>query len=217
MLSPNHRNYWFYVNSWGREKVNHLKQYREDSRHCFYAWQNRMRLLKLEKLRMPKQTRFRTFVLLLHPSIKPFDQGTSMEFKISWNQLRYALAQSENSGRSIASTVPSQSMSFGFPSADDLDSYHVKKLIFQSVCIRKPGRNFKHQGQPLHLFRREFFHWFHQETSGFFEIFSESGGEFILFVFSDTFHGPIDLPDHMIPVCDNISVGKAGFGYRSKV
>ena len=56
-----------------------------------------MRLLKLEKLRMPKQTRFRTFVLLLHPSMKPLDQGTSMEFKISWNQLRYALVQSENS------------------------------------------------------------------------------------------------------------------------
>ena len=38
-----------------------------------------------------------------------------------------------------------------------------------------------------------------------------------MFVFSDTFHGPIDLADYMIPVCDNVSVWKAGFGYRSKV
>lgn len=129
----------FYVNSWGREKVNHLKQCREDSRHCFHAWQNRMRLLKLEKLRMPKQTRFRTFVLLLHPSIKPLDQGTSMEFKISWNQLRYALAQSENSGRSIASTVPSQSMSFGFPSTDDLDRITSRNSFFSRYASASLG------------------------------------------------------------------------------
>ena len=139
MLSPNHRNYWFYVNSWGREKANHLKQCRGDSRHCFHVWQNRMRLLKLEKLRMPKQTRFRTFVLLLHPSIKPLDQGTSMEFKISWNQLRYALAQSENSGRSIASTVPSQSMSFGFPSADDLDRITSRNSFFSRYASASLG------------------------------------------------------------------------------
>lgn len=193
----------FYVNSWGREKANHLKQCRGDSRRCFHMWQNRMRLLKLEKLRIPKQTRFRTFVLLLHPSMKPLDQGTSMEFKISWNQLRYALAQSENSGRSIASTVPSQSMSFGFPSTDDLDRITSRNSFFSRYASASLGAISNI--------------WFHQKTSGFFEIFSESGGEFILFVFSDTFHGPIDLPDHMIPVCDNVSVGKADLGYRSKV
>lgn len=31
---------------------------------------------------MPKQTRFSTFVLLLQPSMKPFDHGTSMEYMI---------------------------------------------------------------------------------------------------------------------------------------
>lgn len=35
------------------------------------------------KFRIPKQTRLRTFVLLLQPSMKPLDQGTSMEFRIS--------------------------------------------------------------------------------------------------------------------------------------
>ena len=177
----------------GREKANHLKQCREDSRHCFHAWQNRMCLLKLEKLRMPKQTRFRTFVLLLHPSMKPLDQGTSMEFKISWNQLRYALVQSENSGKihCLNGSQPNNELRFSF--CGRFSSYHIKKLIFQSVRIRKPGRNFKHKGQPIHFFRRELCHRFHQKTSGFFEVFSESGGEFILLVLSDTFHGPIDL------------------------
>ena len=53
----------------------------------FYVWQNRILFLKLQKLRIPKQTRFGTLVLLLQPSIKPFDHGTSIEFSISLNQL----------------------------------------------------------------------------------------------------------------------------------
>ena len=42
-----------------------------------------VRFLKFRKFRIPKQTRLRTFVLLLQPSMKPLDQGTSMEFRIS--------------------------------------------------------------------------------------------------------------------------------------
>ncbi len=47
-------------------------------RHDFYAWQNKILFLKFEKFRIPKQTCFKTFVLLLQPSMKPFDHGTSM-------------------------------------------------------------------------------------------------------------------------------------------
>ena len=139
----------FYVNSWGREKGNRLKQCQEYSRHCFYVWQNRIRLLKLWKLRMPKHTRFRTFVLLLQPSMKPFDQGTSIEFKISRNQLRYALIQSENSGRPIVSADRSQSISFGFPAADDLaritsrnsfiDHFVLFSIHDNAVVLFSPG------------------------------------------------------------------------------
>ena len=56
-------------------------------RHDFYVLQKRILFLKLGKLRIPKQTRFNTFVLLLQPSIKPFDHGTSIELSISLNQL----------------------------------------------------------------------------------------------------------------------------------
>ena len=45
--------------------------------------QKRIRFLKFRKFRIPKQTRLRAFVLLLQPSMKPLDQGTSMEFRIS--------------------------------------------------------------------------------------------------------------------------------------
>ena len=130
---------WFYVNSWGREKGNRLKRCREYSRHCFYVWQNRIRLLKLWKLRMPKHTRFRTFVLLLQPSMKPFDQGTSIEFKISRNQLRYALIQSENSGRPIVSADRSQSISFGFPAADDLARITSRNSFFSRYASASLG------------------------------------------------------------------------------
>ena len=53
----------------------------------FYVWQKRILFLKLRKLRIPKQTRFKTLVLLLQPSINPFDHGTSIELRISLNQL----------------------------------------------------------------------------------------------------------------------------------
>ena len=77
-----------YVNSWSRDKTQIIGSCRSKSlRHDFYVWQKRILFLKLEKFCIPKQTRFRTFVLLLQPSMKPFDQGTSMEFRISWNQL----------------------------------------------------------------------------------------------------------------------------------
>ena len=49
----------------------------------FYVLQNKTLFLKLLKFLIPKQTRFRTLVLLLQPSIKPLDQGTSIEFTIS--------------------------------------------------------------------------------------------------------------------------------------
>ena len=56
-------------------------------RHDFHVWQKRILFLKLRKLRIPKQTRFKALVLLLQPSIKPFDHGTSIELRISLNQL----------------------------------------------------------------------------------------------------------------------------------
>ena len=59
-----------------------------NSRHDFYAWENKILFLKLRKFRIPKQTRFKTLVLLLQPSMKPFDHGTSMELRISSDQLR---------------------------------------------------------------------------------------------------------------------------------
>ena len=61
---------------------------RGNSRHDFYAWENKILFLKLRKFRIPKQTRFKTLVLLLQPSMKPFDHGTSMELRISSDQLR---------------------------------------------------------------------------------------------------------------------------------
>ena len=41
--------------------------------HC--EWENKILFLKLRKFRIPKQTRFKTLVLLLQPSMKPFDHG----------------------------------------------------------------------------------------------------------------------------------------------
>ena len=87
-LAGSSKEYRLYVNSWGRDKTQIIGSCRRETlRHDFYVWQNRILFLKFEKFRIPKQTRFRTFVLLLQPSMKPFDQGTSMEFRISWNQL----------------------------------------------------------------------------------------------------------------------------------
>ena len=54
--------------------------------HC--KWENKILFLKLRKFRIPKQPRFKTLVLLLQPSMKPFDHGTSMELRISSDQLR---------------------------------------------------------------------------------------------------------------------------------
>ena len=88
IILPRSQINWLYVNSWGRDKTQIIGSCRSKSpRHDFYVWQNRILFLKFEKFRIPKQTLFRTFVLLLQPSMKPFDQGTSMEFRISWNQL----------------------------------------------------------------------------------------------------------------------------------
>ena len=39
----------------------------------FYVLQNRILFLKLEKLRLPKQTSFHTLALLLQPSINSFE------------------------------------------------------------------------------------------------------------------------------------------------
>ena len=76
-----------YVNSWGRSKTKKARRVGAKAPARFYVWQKRILFLKLRKLRIPKQTRFKTFVLLLQPSINPFDQGTSMELRISLNQL----------------------------------------------------------------------------------------------------------------------------------
>ena len=47
-----------YVNRWGRDKPQIIGLCRRESlRHDFYAWQNRRLFLKLEKFRIPKQTR----------------------------------------------------------------------------------------------------------------------------------------------------------------
>ena len=78
-----------YVNSWGRAEIEQVFSGSErEFRLTFYVLQNRILFLKLEKLRIPKQTRFNTLVLLLHPSIKPLDHETSMALRISLNQLR---------------------------------------------------------------------------------------------------------------------------------
>lgn len=78
----------FYVNSWGRAKNEIvLNRVGEKSPARFYVLQNRILFLKLRKLRIPKQTRFSTLVLLLQPSMKPLDQETSIELRISLNQL----------------------------------------------------------------------------------------------------------------------------------
>ena len=79
--------YRLYVNSWGRSKTKKARRVGAKAPARFYVWQKRILFLKLRKLRIPKQTRFKTFVLLLQPSINPFDQGTSMELRISLNQL----------------------------------------------------------------------------------------------------------------------------------
>ena len=131
---------WFSVNSWGRDKTQIIRSCRGESRrHDFYAWQNKILFLKFEKFRIPKQTRFRTFVLLLQPSTKPFDHGTSMAFKISRNQFRYALVQSENSGRSMTSTAASQSISFCFPVSADSERITLRISFFNRYASASLG------------------------------------------------------------------------------
>ena len=77
-----------YVNSWGRGKKQKIaSRVGAKAPARFYVWQKRILFLKLRKLRIPKQTRFKTLVLLLQPSINPFDHGTSIELRISLNQL----------------------------------------------------------------------------------------------------------------------------------
>ena len=89
-----------------------------DLRHDFYVLAKRILLRKLGEFRMPKQTLFKTLVLLLHPSMNPFVQGTSKELTISLNQLWQAFVQSWNSGRSMTSTARSQSASRFLPSVE---------------------------------------------------------------------------------------------------
>lgn len=55
----------------------------------------------MQKLGIPQQARFNTFVLLLQLSMNPLVHGTFIELMISWNQLWYAFVQSRNSGSSF--------------------------------------------------------------------------------------------------------------------
>ena len=64
---------------------------------------------------------------------------------------RYAFVQSRNSGMSIISADRSQSISLCLPSAEGFVRITARKLIFQTVGIRKSGRNLKHERQSVHL------------------------------------------------------------------
>lgn len=68
-------------------------------------------------------------------TVRPGDK----KFKISWNQLRYAFVQSENSGRSIASTDVSQSINFGFLSSDDLEHIASRNSFFSRYASANFG------------------------------------------------------------------------------
>ena len=84
--------------------------------------------------------------MLLQPSMKPFDQGTSIEFRISWNQLRYALVQSVKFRRIHDFNGCEPVNEFWFSGFRGIGVYYFEELIFQTVRIRKSGCYFKHEG-----------------------------------------------------------------------
>ena len=69
----------------------------------------------------------------------------------------------------------------------------------------------------VRFFLCQFFDGLHQKAFGFLEVFSELDREFVLLVFSDPFHCPVDLPDDMVPVGNDHRVFEADFGYLPKV
>lgn len=78
---------WLYVNSWGVNKKTDFVCSQAKSLAAYFYAQWRILFLKREKLRTPKQTRFKTFVLLLQPSVKPLDHGKRIALRISVDQL----------------------------------------------------------------------------------------------------------------------------------
>lgn len=98
-----------------------------------------------------------------------------------------------------------------------LGTDHSEELILQAVGIGKPGSDLKHERQPVSFFICQFSHGFHQEIFGFFEVFSESGRQFVLLILPDSFHRPVGLPDDMIPVRNDHSVFEAYLSNLPKV
>ena len=87
--------------------------------HC--EWENKILFLKLRKFRIPKQTRFKTLVLLLQPSMKPFDHGDIHGIEDLIRPVAIGLIQSRNSRRFIFSASSSHSASLCFPSEEDFE------------------------------------------------------------------------------------------------
>ena len=104
-----------------------------------------------------------------------------------------------------------------FPFSRGVGADHGKKLIFQAVSICKPGSDLKHECQTVSFFIGQFFNGLHQKIFGFLEVLSESGRQFVLFIFPDPLHSPVGLPDDMIPVGNNHSIFEAYLSNLPKV
>ena len=98
-----------------------------------------------------------------------------------------------------------------------LGTDHSKELVLQAVGIGKSGSNLTHECQLASFFLCQLINGFHQQTSGFLEILSESGGQFLLFILPDILHRPVDLPDDMISVRNDYGVFKAYLSNLPKV
>lgn len=81
---------------------------------------------------MPKQTRFKTLVLLLQPSVKPLEYGTSKLLRINSAQLSMALVQALNSGRSLRSAWSSHSPSRSLAVTESGECMNSRKSFFKS-------------------------------------------------------------------------------------
>lgn len=83
--------------------------------------------LNIEKFLIPKQTRFNTFVLLLQPSVKPLEYGTSKLLRIYSDQLCIALVQALNSGKSLFSAWYSHKPSRSLAVAESEECMNSRK------------------------------------------------------------------------------------------
>ena len=96
---------------------------------------------------------------------------------------------------------------FSFGRRSGMD--HGKEGVFEAVGLGKFGSDLKHERQPIGFFAFQVLHRLHQKRFGSFEVFSERGGQLVLFILSDPFHRPRNLPSDMITVSNNFGMREA--------